>query len=361
MKIAVLGTRGIPANYSGFETCVQETALRFIAAGHDVRIYCRKGRVGSDRSSLGGMSLIYAPYFRGKYIETISHTFFSLLHAILYPVDVIHVYGSGNGWCIPMLRLRNVRVVFLVDGLDWERAKWGRFARTFLRGAARIGSRYADHTVADSQQVKSVMLRILKGRNIDYVPYGARILEGAGVGMIKRLGLEAGGYYLFVGRFVPEKNVHLLVSAFDKAHTKKKLVLLGGHSYDPAYESNLRNTSSSHILFPGFVFGRDYEELLCGCYAYIQPSALEGTSPSLLAAMGAGACVLVSDIPENKETVADSGFYFSSNDAAHLTAMIEHLDNSPLEVAQKRAASLRRARSEYSWDVVSTQLLALSA
>jgi glycosyltransferase involved in cell wall biosynthesis len=361
MKIAVLGTRGIPASYSGFETCVQETALRFQTAGHSVRVYCRKGRIGSNRSDLEGIELVMIPYIVGKHIETPSHAMVSLIHTLLHPVDVAHVYGAGNGWCVPFLRLFGVHVVFLVDGLDWGRAKWGRFAKAALRWGARIGSLFANHTVADSHHVISVMSKALPGCRLQYVPYGARIIEGAGKGKLRDLKLEEREYFLFVGRFVPEKNVHLLAQAFEKVRTRKKLVLVGGNSYDSKYEAALRCTALQSIVFPGFVFGQDYEELLCGCYAYIQPSALEGTSPSLLAAMGSGACVLASDIPENRETAGEAGFYFESGNVSDLARMIDYLDQSPQQVETKRGQSLERAKACYSWEVVSKDLIALSS
>jgi glycosyltransferase involved in cell wall biosynthesis len=361
MRIAILGTRGIPANYSGFETSVQETARRFRDAGHMVRVYCRNGRTGNDHSMLDGIELVSLPFVSGKHLETPSHTLLSLLHLLFNHADVVQVYGAGNGWCVPFLRLFGRRVAFLVDGVDWGRAKWGPFARGVLRWGARIGSKFANHTVADSLHVIKVMSHTLRGRQLEYVPYGAKILVAAGDEKLSELGLSKDGYFLFVGRFVPEKNVHLLVRAFEKSITTRKLVLVGGNSYDPAYEAQLRRTHSSRIVFPGFVFGRGYDELLKGCYAYIQPSALEGTSPALLAAMGAGACVLVSDIPENQETVGEAGFYFKSNSAEDLTRMIDLLDTSLSQVSRKREEALDRVKKRYSWEIVADKLLLLSS
>jgi glycosyltransferase involved in cell wall biosynthesis len=361
MKIAVLGTRGIPASYSGFETCVQETAILFRTAGHSVRVYCRKGRIGNDRSLLGGIELLVLPCIMGKHIETPSHTMVSLVHVLLHPVDVAHVYGAGNGWCVPLLRLCGVRVVFLVDGLDWGRAKWGRIAKAALLWGARIGSFFANTTVVDSLHVIAVMSTLLPGRRLQYVPYGARVVVGAGIGKLKELKVEKGEYFLFVGRFVPEKNVDLLVQAFERVSSRKNLVLVGGNSYDSRYEARLRSTNSRSIVFPGFVFGKEYEELLCGCYAYIQPSGLEGTSPSLLAAMGSGACVLASNIPENLETVGEAGFYFESGNASDLARMIDYLDQAPDQVEEKRGQALERVKAHYSWEVVSRGLLELSS
>jgi glycosyltransferase involved in cell wall biosynthesis len=273
----------------------------------------------------------------------------------------VQVYGVGNGWCVPFIRLFGMRVAFLVDGLDWARAKWGPVARSVLRSGARIGSFAASHTVADSLHVISVISQMLRGRAIEYVPYGAKILSEAGDEKLRELGLKKGEYFLFVGRFVPEKNVHLLVQAFTRTSTAKPLVLVGGNAYDRTYESQLKSSASSRIIFPGYVFGKGYDELIKGCYVYIQPSALEGTSPALLAAMGAGACVLVSNIPENQETVGDSGFYFESNDTDALSKQIEFLDSKPDEVLQKRAEALDRVRSQYSWEVVADKLLQLSS
>ena len=360
MRIAVLGTRGIPANYSGFETCVHETALRFAERGNFIRVYCRKGKVGKTPFADPKIIPVFIPFVRGKHAETISHTLFSVIHLAFHPVDVVHLYGAGNGWFVPLLRLFRYRVVFLVDGLDWERAKWSRVAKTFLRYGAKVGSRWAYKTVGDSQQVIRTLKVTLKNGPIEYIPYGAKVIDVAGRGKLASLGLEERSYYLFVGRFVPEKNVHLLIRAFTKSISARKLVLVGGSSYGDAYESSVRSLADNRVLFPGFVFGPEYEELLSGCYVYIQPSALEGTSPSLLAAMGAGACVLVSDIPENKETVADAGFYFRSNDQASLSTMIERLDGSPADVAAARISSVERVEQYYNWDTVAQQLLDLS-
>lgn len=360
MRIAIVGTRGIPANYSGFETCVQETATRFAGAGHGVRVYCRKGRVGDDTTKLNGIELTTLPYVRGKFSETFTHTFASVLHCLFHRVDVVHLYGAGNGWFVPILRLAGIRVVFLVDGIDWERAKWGPLARIFLRWGAKIGCWSANSTVADSTQVIARMAKTLPASSLEYVPYGARILSGRPERTLHKLGLTRDDYYLFVGRFVPEKNVHLLVKAFEAANTSRTLVVVGGASYDSAYEARVRSTTCTRILFPGFVYGEEYEDLLLGCYAYVQPSALEGTSPSLLAAMGAGACVLVSDIPENKETVGKAGFYFRTNDVEHLRTMLERLDGDAAAVRAIRVQAVDRVRRCYSWDVVADQLLSLS-
>jgi len=360
MKIAVVGTRGIPASYSGFETCVQETVGRFVSAGHQVTVYCRDGRTREETGTTDGIELVNAPFLSGKFTETISHTAASILHVARHRPDVVQVYGAGNGWWVPILKAMGLHVVLFLDGLDWERAKWGRGARAFLRGGAAVGSRFADYSVADSHHVIERMKDVLPDRSIEFVPYGAKTPGTEVVGKLEELGLDPEGYFIFVGRFVPEKNVHLLVEAFAAARTGKKLLVVGGSQYDSAYEKRVRAFESDRIIFPGTVFGAGYEELLRSCYAYVQPSALEGTSPSLLAAMGAGAAVLVSDIPENQETVADAGVYFRTNDAKDLARMIEHLDTCRAEVLELRERALSRVREHYSWDVVADRILRLS-
>lgn len=363
MRIAILGTRGIPANYSGFETCVQETASLFSAYGHAVRVYCRSGRVGSELDNIQGIETVFVPFIPGKHVETLSHTFLSIVHLAFQRVDCVHVYGAGNGWLVPILRLLRFRVLFLVDGIDWQRAKWGRAAKWFLRQGASIGTRSAQVSIADSEKVIEKLSKHLPGRSLQFVPYGARLL-GSGGGtprILSSLGLAAGEYYLFVGRFVPEKNIHLLIDAFRKANSRRRLVLVGGASYGGEYEKALRAAGNQEVIFPGFVFGRDYEDLLVNCYVYVQPSALEGTSPSLLAAMGAGCCVLVSDIPENVETVSNAGFYFQSNSAESLTQMIGRLDKNPEDVKLKGEGARKRVENHYSWVSVTSKLLKLSS
>ncbi len=359
-SIAVLGTRGIPANYSGFETCVQETANILASWGYRVRVYCRKGKVGTGTMNSMKIEQIFVPYISGKHLETISHTMFSMIHAVFHRVDCVHLYGVGNGWFVPLLRLLGFKVVFMMDGIDWYRNKWSSFAKKFLKLGARVGSRFANSSTADSYHVINTLKSDFVDRNFLYVPYGAKIVKESAGAKLDELKLKTGEYFLFVGRFVPEKNVDLLVRAFESANTDRYLVVVGGSSYDQDYEKKIRSTTCKKILFTGFVFGKLYEELISNCYVYIQPSALEGTSPSLLGSMGAGACVLVSDIPENQETVGDAGFYFKSNDEANLSKMITYLDQNSNEVLIKRGQALLRVKNTYSWENVTGTLLEVS-
>ena len=285
MLIAILGTRGIPASYSGFETCVEETAKRFAASGHQIRVYCRKGRVGPTAEQHASAKQVFVPFIPGKHTETISHTFFSVLHLIVRRADGVQLYGAGNGWFVPMLRLFGFRVVFLTDGLDWERAKWGRLARWLLRNGSRVGARFAQVCIVDSREVLHKLSASFEAGKFQYVPYGANITEAATANVLHELGLARRDYYLFVGRFVPEKNVELLIQAFNQARLTRNLVLVGGNQYDRAYELHLRNMANPRVVFPGFVFGERYLELVSHCYAYVQPSVLEGTSPAILGAI----------------------------------------------------------------------------
>ncbi len=361
MKIAIIGTRGIPASYSGFETCVHETSINFAASGHQVRVYCRRGRVGNDITKLKGIDLVFLPFIKGKNIETFSHTLISVIHIFFNRVEVVQVYGAGNGWFIPLLRLFGIPVIFMIDGLDWHRAKWNRLAKIFLKYGGYIGARFAKYSVSDSKHVISILSSEFPNLKFVYIPYGANILGAADSEISGKLDVIKDDYFLFVGRFVPEKNVLLLVKAFEKAETKKKLVLIGGSAYTDDYEASIRKTSCDRIVFAGFIYGSEYEQILKRCFAYIQPSALEGTSPSLLAAMGAGAAVLVSDIPENREVVNSAGFYFKTNDGEDLTKMINWLDKNPDSVVLKRGKSIERVSKYFAWNVVSKSFLDLMA
>jgi glycosyltransferase involved in cell wall biosynthesis len=356
-RIAVLGTRGIPANYSGFETCVQETSIIMADQGYHVRVYCRKSRVGESTILNNRIECVFVPYFTGKHLETISHTFFSTVHLLFNRIEYVHLYGVGNGWFAPLLRLFGFRVVFMMDGLDWHRGKWSLLAKWFLKNGARVGSYFSNTSSADSNHVIEALNAAFARQKFVYIPYGAKIVTAAPGSKLKELGLSKYNYFLFVGRFVPEKNIGLLVSAFEKAKTRRFLVVVGGGSYSTEYERRVMATSCSRILFPGFVYGAAYEELISNCYTYIQPSALEGTSPSLLGSMGAGASVLVSDIPENQETVGDAGFYFRNNDEKDLVRMIEYIDENSDAVSEKRREALSRVKEVYSWKKVTQTLL----
>jgi glycosyltransferase involved in cell wall biosynthesis len=361
MKIAMIGTRGVPASYSGFETAVENLGSRLAAQGHQVTVYCRPHMVEGHYRVYKGMRLVYLPTLPNKYLDTLVHTFICTLHmALVLRPQVALYFIAGNSPCALLSRLLGIPSVLNVDGLDSERAKWNRWARLYLRWAERNAPRFASETITDSRVVQRIY-REEHGHETHFIPYGSN-LDGQDTGQfLHDLGLQPRGYILFVGRLVPENNAHVLVEAFEGLDTQHKLVIVGDAPYAGEYQARLRATADPRVLFTGYLFNDGYRELARNAALFVVPTEVGGTHPVIIEAMAAGNCVVVNDHEPNLEVVADSGVsYKGSEGAAGLRRVLQELLADPERVQRCREAAAERARSTYSWDTVAVQYEALA-
>ena len=358
MNVAVLGTRGIPASYSGFETAVEQITSRLVQRGHKVSVYCRPHVVDPSISEWKGAELIHLPTIRNKYLDTFVHTFLSAFHtAYVSKPDVALFFIAGNSPLCVITRARGIPTLINIDGLDSNRRKWNRFAKTYLRWAERVSPRMATRAITDSHAVAHIFESSF-GKRIGVVPYGAEAPPETGTETLDRLGLEPRKYVLFVGRLEPENNPHLLVEAWARIPTEKtrgmSLVVVGGAPYASEYILRVRRAADPRVIFPGYVFGRGYWELQRNAYLFCAPTEVGGTHPVILEALVAGNCVLVNDYEPNAETVGDAGVYFSGRQGVpDLARQLERLIDNPGEVEDYRARARERAK-QYSWDAVAT-------
>jgi glycosyltransferase involved in cell wall biosynthesis len=359
LKIAILGTRGIPASYSGFETAVEQLTARLTARGHSVIVYCRPHVVDRKLSSYKGAQLVHLRTVQNKYLDTFVHTLFSAVHAAkVTKPDVALFFIAGNSPLCLITRRASIPAVINVDGLDSDRRKWPAFAKAYLRFAERTAPRWADEAITDSHAVADIFERRY-GERIGVVPYGVEDPGYDGAETLERLGLQPRRYILFVGRLEPENNPHLLVEAFSRisresAH-EMKLAIVGGAPYADEYIRQVWRAADPRVVFPGYVFGRGYWELQRHAYLFCAPTEVGGTHPVILEAMAAGNCVLVNDHRPNAETVGDAGIYFSGKAGVDdLSAQLQRLLDDPELVDEYRRRALERAR-EYSWEAVTDQ------
>jgi glycosyltransferase involved in cell wall biosynthesis len=356
MNVAILGTRGIPASYSGFETAVEQITSRLTARGHRVTVYCRPHVVDPNIREWKGAQLVHLPTVRNKYLDTFVHTLLSSVHtARRIKPDVALFFIAGNSPLCMITRLAGIPTVINVDGLDSDRRKWNRFAKSYLRAAERLSPRMATRAITDSHAVAAIYEQRY-GRSIGVVPYGAEVPERRATDVLERLDLEPRRYVLFVGRLEPENNPHLLVEAWSRIPTSKtdgmKLVVVGGAPYASEYINRVRRAADPRVVFPGYVFGPGYWELQKNAYLFCAPTEVGGTHPVILEALAAGNCVLVNDYRPNAETVGDAGVYFSGEQGVpDLALQLERLLEDPDLVADFRERALKRAEL-YSWDAV---------
>jgi glycosyltransferase involved in cell wall biosynthesis len=353
MRIAIVGHRGIPGNYGGFETFAEELSVRLIERGHHVINYCRANNWDySDITSYRGSELVVLPTLRLKQFDTIIHTLLSALHLLTHPVDVVLMVNPGNASLSWIPRLRGTPVALNVDGLEWERKKWGALGRTFLRFSSWVATWAPTVTITDAEVIRQYY-RNTFGRASVMIPYGANVEREPDEEEVRRLGLEPGRYILFVSRFEPENNPLMVRRAFEGIDTDLKLAMVGDAPYAKEYIAQVKDTSDDRIRFLGFVFGQGYKALQKSAYAYVQATEVGGTHPALIEALGYGNLVLARGTPENREVMQGAGRYF--DDEEGLRQLLQEVVDAPDLIAGHREAAMRHIRERYSWDRVTDQ------
>lgn len=345
MRIAILGTRGIPANYGGFETFAEELSVRLAARGHQVTVYCRER---SRQSVYRGVRLRYLPTIRHKYFDTVAHTFASTLHLAAHRVDVALYCNGANAIFTALPRLLGMAVALNVDGLERQRRKWNRAAKAWYLVSEWLATFLPHEVVTDARAIQDYY-RQRYGKRTTLIPYGAETGKVQSTAALAVLGLEPGRYFLYVSRMEPENQALEVRRAFEQVRTDMKLALVGDAPYARDYIRQVRDTQDPRILIPGAIYGQGYHELDSHCFAYIHATEVGGTHPALIEAMGRGALVLYRDTPENAEVAGDAGIPFREDLAAKIEQALAMSDDQR-ETLRQRA--LERVRQFYCWDAV---------
>jgi glycosyltransferase involved in cell wall biosynthesis len=348
LRVAFIGGRGVISKYSGIESFYEETGKRLAKMGHEVTVYCRNYFTPA-LEEWNGMRLVRLPTFRLKHFETVIHTLLSTMHAVICRYDLVHYHALGPALFAWIPRLFGTKTVVTVQGLDWKRKKWGRAASAVLRIGEEASAYLPNQTMVVSRALQR-HYREVHGIETSYVPNGGVLRDRTESRKIREWGLEPDRYLLFLGRFSPEKNCHLLIQAFEQIDRDVKLVMAGGASYGDKYSRELMEHASDSVKMLGWVSGEDLDELLTHAMIFVLPSDMEGLSLALLDAMGAGLCVLASDVPENCEAVEGAGFTFRCGDVADLADRLRFLIANPTIREAAGRAARKRVEEEYGWD-----------
>ena len=356
LRIAVFGTRGIPASYGGFETFAEQLGARLVERGHSVTVFGRSGNV--DPSLHGhfhrGVRLVVLPAPRSKHFETVLHTMRAAWWARDERFDLAVVCNSANFPALPLLRKAGTPTVLAIDGIESTRRKWGLAGRSFYRLASYLGPRLADTLIADCRVIED-HYRSRGAPHVEMIPYGAEPPDVTGRDVLDRLGVTAGQYVLYVSRLEPENNADVVIQAFRAADVPGHLVIVGDAPYADSYKSRLSELAGAdgRVRFAGFLFGEGYDQLRANAQCYVQATEVGGTHPALLEAMAARLPVVANDIPEHREVLADTGWYYARNSVADLAERLREvlLGDASARVARADAA-LERVRKEYDWDSV---------
>lgn len=350
MRIAMMGTRGVPATYGGFETAIEEVGSRLVDRGHEVVVYCRDTGATTERKQNHlGMELVHLPAVKTKCLETLSHSGLSAVHLATHRTDVALVFNAANAVWLPLLRAARIPAATHVDGLEWQRAKWGGVGKRYYRTCESLAVRWSDALISDAQGIADYYRQKFSA-NSYLITYGAPDCRDAGADRLAELGLKPDEYHLVVARFEPENHVHLIVAGHRLSGSKVPLVVVGSSPYADEYTTALKSDAADNVCFLGGLWDQELlNQLYANAKVYWHGHSVGGTNPSLLRALGAGAAVAGFDVSFNREVAGAAGRYFK--DEASAATVFNALESNDRLVAQLREATAAEA-ARYDWDVV---------
>ncbi len=358
MRVAILGSRGYPYVYSGYETLVKELAERLVARDVKVTVYCHKNLFKHRPKQVNGVDLVYVPTIEKKSLSQLTHSFFSMLHVCFSKADAILVVNSANGPFGLISRILGKPTAINVDGLEWLRPKWRGLGSRYFKWSSRQATRFYDQIINDSEEMRKVYLDLFN-KDSEVIAYGANIRFSKKPELIQRWGLLKSDYYLIVGRLIPDNNADIIIAGFLSSSSTKKLVVVGDVPYKDAYADQLKSIEDDRLLFTGYV--KDQEELAelyHNAYAYFHGHEYGGTNPTMLKAMAYGCAILALDTPFNREMLQEGkhGVFFEKN-VQSITKSIESAELDIHHLEKLRSTARSGLIEKYNWDFVTTQYI----
>jgi glycosyltransferase involved in cell wall biosynthesis len=358
LSIAILGTRGVPPRYGGFETFAAELATRLVARGHAVTVYCRKSLYEGEPSIWNGVRRIELPAIGHKYLETVSHAFLSSVDALRRDFDVVLLCNAANAFVLPLLRAARVPVAVNVDGIERKRKKWNRTGKMVYFAGEALSASFASRVVADAEVIAAYYEREL-GVTSAVIAYGADFPPEPDSDVLARLGLRARDYVLYVSRFEPENNPLAVVEAYAGVPGNTPLVMVGDAPYARELVAEVRRVADRRVVLPGAIYGADYRTLQRNALVYVQATEVGGTHPALIEAMGSGGAVLANDTPENREVGGDAVRYFRFDREPRFAGLVAEALARRDTLEPLRDAARARVALKYGWNRVADAYEAL--
>ncbi|MCV2395817.1 DUF1972 domain-containing protein [Actinotalea sp. M2MS4P-6] len=351
LRVGLIGTRGVPARYGGFETAVEEVGRRLADRGHEVIVYCRPVPGEPRLEHYLGMRLVHLPAVRHRALETLSHTALSVGHAVGRRLDAAVLFNAANAPLLPVLRAARVPVATHVDGLEWRRAKWGPRGRRYYRAAEALSVRWSDALIADAQGIADYYQEEF-GAPTRLIAYGAPLVA-PGSDRLAELDLTERGYHLVVARFEPENHVDMIVEGYARSAATLPLVVVGSAPYSEAYTARVHAVADDRVRFLGGLWDAELlDQLFANAATYLHGHSVGGTNPALLRAIGAGAPTIAYDVSFNREVLAGDGVFFSDPGT-----VAERITEAEAEPAARvaRGERLRERAKDYDWDDVAAR------
>jgi len=358
IKISIIGTRGYPYVYSGYETFVKELSERLVKKGCDVTVYCHKGLFIERPKQLNKINLKYIPAIESKVLSQFIHSFFSIIHVCFSRSDVVLVVNSANGPFGLITKFFKKPTVINVDGLEWLRPKWKGLGSVYFKWASKMATLFYDQIINDSDEMRKVYLNLFK-TDSKVIAYGANIRRSSNSKLINNWNIKKGEYYLVVGRLIPDNNADIIINGFLKSNSNKKLIIVGDVPYKDSYASNLKKIKDERLIFTGYVKDQNLlAELYHNCYVYIHGHEFGGTNPTMINAMAYGSAILALDTVFNQEMLQNGKFgLFFKKELFSITNMIDYCEKENILIDNLSSESINGITKKYDWDFVTSQYL----
>ncbi len=352
LKIAIMGTRGIPANYGGFEVFAEMLSTKLVERGHNVTVYCRKKFFNYNGDNFKGVRLVVLPSLASKRLDTLSHSFLSTMHAVWNRYDVILFCNSANVVFIPFLKIVGTKTLLNVDGIEAKRKKWSFLGKTFYRMCERLATFIPHVLIADANCIRKYYFKKYK-KNSVMISYGATFEKVEPGEILKRFNLKKDEYYLYVSRFEPENNPELVVKAFVNSGIRsKKLVMVGDNPYDKDYVKKIKKIANENVIFTGGIYGEGYRELISNCFCYIQATEVGGTHPALIENMAVGNIIIANKTVENFEVAKGCALFYKKNNMDKLVEKMKFVLDSHSSLEYMRKNAISRVKKFYTWNKI---------
>lgn len=359
VKLAIIGARGYPYVYGGYETFVKELSERLANNDVEVTVYCQKGLFANRPKTINGISLVYLPTVKLKSLNQLIHSFLSILHVTLSNANVVLVVNLAAGTLGWLPRLTGKKTIINTDGLEWKRPKWKGLGSKYFYFGAWCATKCYNVLVSDAEAMRDVYLKTFNS-NSEVIAYGAPEFKKQESSFLEKLGLEKQTYYLIVGRLIPDNNADFIIQEFLRSSSNKKLVIVGDVPYQDNYAQTLKSLASDQLIFTGYV--KNQNELLClyqNCYAYLHGHEFGGTNPAMLKAMANKCAILALNTPFNQEMLNNGEFgLFFEKQRGSLIQLINQVEEiEDLDVYRTKVSE--GLGLKYNWDQVSFQYKSL--
>jgi glycosyltransferase involved in cell wall biosynthesis len=355
LKIAVIGSRGYPYVYSGYETLVKELSERLVEDGNEVMVYCHRKLFNEKPKKVNGINLVYTPSVNSKIFSQLYNSFFSFIHVCFSNVDVVLVVNSANGPFGLITKIFRKKTCINVDGLEWLRPKWKGLGSLYFKFASKLATIFYDEIITDSFEMNKIYKEKFS-KNSTVIAYGPTMTFHKNSKILEKLKLNNKDYYLIVGRLIPDNNSKLIIDGFLKSNSNKSIVIVGDVPYNDNYVNDVKLLSSKKVVFTGYVNAQaDLTALYNNCYGYIHGHEYGGTNPTMINALNLNCQILALDTVFNREMLENKKSLFFNKNNNSIIEKINEFENTYDEVVQQNIKY--KIQQKYDWDFISNQYL----